>query len=118
MKEAVATFQQAQALYPELAIAAESWNILCWNGSMWGHPADVLSACDRAVAGGAEGTENAGPWDSRGVARALMGDHAGAIQDFRTFVDLVSSQEVADEVVAQRRAWIRALGEGKDPHHA
>lgn len=115
VEEAVAAFQQAQALYPELAIAAESWTTLCWNGSVWGHAADVLSACDRAVAGGTEGTENAGSWDSRGVARALVGDRAGAIEDFQTFVGLASYLEVADEVVEQRRAWSRALENGEDP---
>lgn len=115
VQEAVAAFQQAQALHPELPIAAESWNILCWNGSVWGHPADVLSACDRAIAAGTDDSENAGSWDSRGVARALMGDRAGAIEDFRTFVDLARYREVADDVVAQRRAWIRALEKGEDP---
>jgi WD40 repeat protein len=115
VKEAIAAFQQAQALYPELRISAESWNILCWNGSVWGHAADVLSACDRAIAVGTDESENAGSWDSRGVARALVGDRAGALEDFRTFVDLARYREVADEVVAERRAWIRALEKGEDP---
>jgi tetratricopeptide (TPR) repeat protein len=115
IEEAVAAFQQARTLDPERAITAEAWNVLCWNGSLWGYPEKVLSACDQAVAANSEGVESAGPRYSRGVARALLRDRAGAIEDLRSFVELSRYLEISDEVVAQRRAWIRALERGQDP---
>ena len=114
VKEAVAAYEDAQQLDPTLAIDVESWNVLCWKGSVWGHAALVMPACDRAIAD-AEGLDNVGSWDSRGFARALTGDRAGAIADFRRSIELAHNLDGMEETIAQRQAWILALENGKNP---
>ena len=47
IKEAMAVFTDAQASDPNLANA---WNFACWFGSLGGFAADVMAACERAVA--------------------------------------------------------------------
>ena len=75
---------EAQTLDPTLEISAGSWNTLCWFGSLWGYVADVMDACERAV----ELAPDDGDYrDSRGLARALMGDYTGAIEDFKFAVE-------------------------------
>lgn len=108
---AVATYRNAVERDARLTITAGDWNTLCWYGSLWQHAADVMEACEEAVALAPE----AG-WirDSRGVARALTGDFAGAISDFAAFVAKTSS----DEVRAQRQEWISALRRGENPFTA
>ena len=49
--------------------------------------------------------------DSRGLARALTGDYAGAIADFEAFVAWTSD----DEDRLQRQGWIDALRVGENP---
>ncbi len=48
--DATTMYAEAQALDPTLYIGASQWNTLCWFGSLWGHAADVLDVCDKAVA--------------------------------------------------------------------
>ncbi len=105
--EALAAYAEAQAL-DSLTISAASWNALCWFGSLWGHAAEVLAACERAVA---LAPEHGGIADSRGLARALTGDVAGAIADFQTFVAWVTDEQLR----TQRLGWIEALRAGQNP---
>ncbi|WP_306558131.1 tetratricopeptide repeat protein [Nostoc sp. 'Peltigera malacea cyanobiont' DB3992] len=62
---------------------ANSWNTLCWGGSLQKQAADVLPACDKAVA---LAPEDSRIRDSRGLARALTGDTQGAIEDFEAYI--------------------------------
>ncbi|BAZ16053.1 hypothetical protein NIES4071_79280 [Calothrix sp. NIES-4071] len=49
--------------------------------------------------------------DSRGLARALMGNYKGTISDFEAYM-----QETDDkESKAQRQGWVKALRAGKNP---
>ena len=82
--KAMAAFSEAQASDPNLAIDSDSWNSLCWDGSLWGFATDVMAACEQAVA---LEPDNGDKLDSRGLARALAGDYPGAIQDFQGFVE-------------------------------
>jgi thioredoxin-like negative regulator of GroEL len=75
---------------------------------LWEHAADVMEACEEAVA---LSPDNANIRDSRGVARALAGDLDGAIADLLFFVERTGSEEAR----AQRRAWIDALEAGQNP---
>jgi tetratricopeptide (TPR) repeat protein len=111
VKQAIAAFAKAQQLRPDLEIESASWNEICWNGSLWGYAAEVMFACDRAV----ELDEGAGSLDSRGLARALVGDRAGALEDFREFLDLARYREGLDNEIAQRTSWIAALERGENP---
>jgi len=71
----------------------------------------VLFACEKAVDLEPEGASYRG---SRGLARALTGDSAGAIDDFRFFLD----QWSGDLEAAQRQAWIAVLEAGQNPFGA
>ena len=108
VQEAIALYKEAQKLNPNLEISATSWNSLCWNGSLHGHAAEVMDACEKAVA---FNPEHGGRRDSRGLARALTGDTQGAISDFQAFVDWTDD----DEQRLQRQRWIDALRAGKNP---
>ncbi|MCH7489919.1 MAG: prolyl oligopeptidase family serine peptidase [Gemmatimonadetes bacterium] len=106
--EAVAAYRIAQERYARLTITASDWNQLCWNGSLWGHAAEVMAACEKAVA---LAPDHGGIRDSRGLARALTGDVAGAIDDFKAFVASTGN----DRSRAQRQDWIDALRAGRNP---
>ncbi len=100
----------------ELAVRVAIWNThgtatnnVCWFGSLAGFAAEVMSACEHAVR---QQPDYADFRDSRGLARALLGDFEGAIADFQSFVD---AEERAPEVIAQRREWIRLLEAGTNP---
>ena len=82
VKEALAAYAKAQTLDPT-QISGQSWNELCWHGSLWGHAADVMRACEQAVT---LAPEDGGVRDSRGLALALTGDIEGAIADFQAFI--------------------------------
>jgi imidazolonepropionase-like amidohydrolase len=113
-KYAMAAYSSALAFDSTLTIDNWFWNALCWTGSRTGHAAEVLSACERAVALRALGlTEDFQWWvrDSRGLARALTGDLPGAIEDFEAYVAGTSN----DESRSQRQGWIDALRRGENP---
>ena len=67
-----------------------------------------MFACEKAVM---LSTENGNPLNSRGIARALTGNKAGAIEDFQAFIAWSDSEEEK----AQRQAWIDALRAGENP---
>ena len=106
--EVMGAYTKAQAIDPKLNISANSWNSLCWRGSLQGYAADVLDSCEKAVN---LAPKNGNIRDRRGLARALTGDIQGAIEDFQAFVDWTSE----DDRKAQRQRWIEALRAGEDP---
>ncbi|NEP29834.1 MAG: hypothetical protein F6K49_51030 [Moorea sp. SIO3I6] len=108
LTKSLSLYKEAQQLDPNLEIDANSWNALCWFGSLHGYAAKVMDACEKAVA---KEPEHVGILDSRGLARALTGDTAGAISDFQAFVDSTSH----DEWKAKRQKWIDELRAGKNP---
>jgi len=48
-KEALSHYQKAQQFDPNLQISADSWNNLCWDGSLNRFEVEVIFACDQAV---------------------------------------------------------------------
>jgi len=112
---AVAKYAEAQALDPTLEISADSWNTLCWFGSLWGYAADVMDACEQAV----ELAPDDGDYrDSRGLARALTGDYAGAIEDFEFYVEWLKENDRYEPNGPKREAWIAELEAGRNPFDA
>ncbi len=109
-KHAMAAYTSALAFDSTLTIDNWFWNALCWTGSRTGHAAEVLPACDRAVAF-TDWEWNYWAHDSRGLAKALTGDVEGAIDDFEAFVAGTSY----DDSRAQRQGWIEALRRGENP---
>lgn len=108
IEEAIALYTEAQTLSSFFEIGANSWNKLCWYGSLWGYAERVLEACDTAVS---LAPDNINIIDSRGLARALAGDTSGAISDFSTFVE-----GAGDDIRKfQRQDWIDVLETGENP---
>ena len=106
--EALEAYREAQALKPTWKLYAKSWDTLCRYGSLHGEPAEVMFACENAL----ELAPNNGDFrDSRGLARALTGDTAGAIEDFQAFIDSTDWEEEKK----QRQDWIDALKQGENP---
>jgi regulator of sirC expression with transglutaminase-like and TPR domain len=67
-----------------------------------------MQACENAVA---LAPRNGEFRDSRGIARALMGDKQGAIEDFQAYIKWTGW----DEGKKQRQGLINALKAGKNP---
>lgn len=93
---------------------AWTWNRVCWNGTVWGHAADVLWACELAVTRATDKTE-AYNRDSRGVARAVSGDLSGAKADIAAFVEHFSETGEHQVQVEKRRSWLEKLTRGENP---
>jgi hypothetical protein len=108
---AMRLYEKAQSLDSNAELSANSWNTLCWYGCLWGYASRVMDACETAVA---LDPDHGGIRDSRGLARALNDDYAGAIEDFEYFVEW--AQERYDEkVILRRQNWIRDLEAGINP---
>jgi hypothetical protein len=88
-------------------------NEACWRGSIDGFADLVLPAGERAV----ELAPNDPRYrDTRGLARALTGDVAGALEDFRFYVDKAKPRDDrAKERLKRRRGWITELEAGRNP---
>ncbi len=106
-KEAIDSYKQAEKIDPT-QIYAHNWHTLCRQGTLNKQAADVIFACEKAVA---LSPKDSGIIDSRGLARALTGDIEGAIADFQVYVEWTSNEK--DK--AQRQEWIQALQAGENP---
>lgn len=109
-----------------MQISARSWSALCWYGSLYGYAPKVLYAGNKAVELDPEYS-----YDSRGLARALTGDMAGAIADFQAHIrwidnivdnNVQNNEDISDcrrtaliELKLQRQKWIQFLQVGKQP---
>jgi tetratricopeptide (TPR) repeat protein len=105
---ALTKLNEAIALQPDLAIPANTWNKICWYGSLNGQATLVLPACHKAVT---LLPNDGNIRDSRGLARALTGDKPGAIQDFQFFVSHTGDAKGK----ARRQGWLKDLQAGKPP---
>jgi tetratricopeptide (TPR) repeat protein len=112
IEQAMSAFAKAQNLDPELVISSSSWNELCWRSSVWGYAAHVMEACQRAAE---LDPDNPSIFDSRGLAKALTGDYAGAIVDFDVFVEWTKKHGWYDAYGKQREEWIAKLAVGENP---
>jgi hypothetical protein len=106
--QAIATLDSALAL-DSSHVSSEELNTVCWFGSLRNYASRVLSYCERAVR--IDPSDN-GIRDSRGVARALTGNVAGAIEDFTAFSGDATKDNVSRN---QRRGWVAALQAGTPP---
>jgi hypothetical protein len=86
-------------------------NQICWFGSLNGFPDIVLPACERAVQ---LMPEDGGYRDSRGLALALTGDSAEAVEDFQFALEWGHGSR-SESWLTQRADWIRELKAGRNP---
>jgi tetratricopeptide (TPR) repeat protein len=108
VQEALDAFEKAKQFEATWKIPQKSWNTLCWYGALHEGAKTVISACDTAVA---LAPGNGDVRDSRGLARALTGNTAGAIADFQAFIKGTDWAEGKK----QRQGWIDALKKGEKP---
>ncbi len=87
-------------------------NELAWSLAMVGKGRESLRMAECAL----KHSPNVANYrDTRGVARALLGDSGGAIEDFDFFVRSAAQNGAKTETIDQRREWIRDLSEGRNP---
>jgi tetratricopeptide (TPR) repeat protein len=112
--EANAAFMRVLKYRPASAVESFKWNNLCWLGALNGRAAQVMKACEYAVA---LDPEQLGNVDTRGVARALAGNRKGAIADFQEFIDKWDGDGSPEgaRIKEQRRGWIKALNKDENP---
>jgi tetratricopeptide (TPR) repeat protein len=108
----LAAISQALQLDPNVPISENTWNYICWNGALADLATQVMAACENAVAAD---PEDGGIYDSRGLARALTGDVAGAIEDFEFAVQWAKETNYNPEFITEREAWIAVLKAGRNP---
>jgi WD40 repeat protein len=110
LPEAIELLQQSRT--SDLDIGFAYFNFLCLYGSLDGYAAQVLPLCEHAVdmepmsATGREG---------RGMARAITGDYAGAMEDYRFFIAFGAEQGFSHEYILQREQWLAELEAGTNP---
>ncbi|MEH2416635.1 MAG: ribosome assembly protein 4, partial [Nostoc sp.] len=107
-KEALAAYTKALKFDPKVEIRASSWNELCRQGSLQKQAADVLLACEAAVA---LAPEDGRIRDNRGLARALTGNSQGAIEDFEAYIAQIQDKNSK----GKRQRWVKDLRVGKNP---
>ena len=112
ISEALQAYQNAQERDARLTVSRWNWAQLCWYGSLRGHAAEVMAACEQAVALAPEFVLFR---EFRGIARALTGDVAGAIDDFEAYVAWGGEN---DRDRALNQDWIVALRSGENPFTA
>lgn len=102
------TIERARLTRAPVGFAASTWNSVCWWASLHGHARRASPACEAAVA---PDTSIVAYRDSRGLARALLGDLNGARDDFAYVVANAGAGDFLD----QRAAWLAALRAGDNP---
>jgi TonB family protein len=106
--EALTSYSKALDLDGRLNASHQFWYELCWYGSLWNSAADVMFACNQAVALEPQAAQTR---EARGVARAMTSDYAGAIEDLEQSAECATSSVEQD----QRLSWIAALRSGQNP---
>jgi len=107
--EAISAFNEVEQMDATI-VTTDQWNNLCWDGALANSAQQVLFACDKAVAA----AKNDDLWryrDSRGLARALIGNSQGAIEDFEFLIEKTGDEKLKN----QRQAWVQALLAGQNP---
>jgi tetratricopeptide (TPR) repeat protein len=108
MEQALIINKKTHILDPKGLYSESFWSSLCWYGSLHGHAAAVMNACTKIVK---LQPNNESYRDSRGVARALIGDFKGAIADFEFYVKHAKLKHK----LALRQQWLNQLREGTNP---
>jgi WD40 repeat protein len=114
VEEALSALNESQRHNPNVAIRASVWNEVCWQGALREKARAVIQACDRAVTLAAAG-ERGAIHDSRGVARAQLGDYEGAIADFELYLTWAQQFARSEEEIANRKGWIASLKQKQNP---
>ncbi|NTU49877.1 MAG: CHAT domain-containing protein, partial [Desulfobulbaceae bacterium] len=115
-KDFQASAELHKMMLPWVLAMKNPWpsGVICATGSMSGFAAVVMPACEDSVS-------YANPkWkgyfqNDRGIARALTGDTAGAMEDLEAAVEWLKYNDMYDFYGERREAWIRKLEDGENP---
>ncbi len=113
IQEAIQEYRKGQEAVSEIRVNAEAWNILCVFGCLYCQVKEALIAGDEAVL-----RSNSMHYrESRGIARALMGDLLSAESDFWVILQAVENEEfyLGGYDKLQRIEWINSLQAGRNP---
>ncbi len=112
MDEALAVFGQADTLDPALELSDNTWNDLCVLGSLWGHAAEIMDLCERALVS-ADDTRRMR--FGHGLALALTGDLEGASADFKVYLEWIKDQGLYDPYGMEIERFIAELDARRNP---
>jgi hypothetical protein len=112
---AIETLVKVQRLAPAAEISADTWHGLCWFGSLWEAVTQVMHACDKAVE---LSPDNERVRQGRGLARALTGNFAGTVEDFKIFLELALKNNRSEEKISLWQQWTEALKAHQNPFDA
>jgi WD40 repeat protein len=114
VQDGIQVLERLESQLTSRAVGGVAWNNLCWQAALQRQASLGLVACERALKQ-ASGDDRAQVHDSRGVNRALLGDLAGAIADFETFIAALKTNPLLTDAVSKREAWVAALRQGRNP---
>ena len=106
---------KAIMLVPDITVNPKIWNEICWQGTLSGMVAQSLDACEQAVS---SAPENGYFHDSRGLARALIGDIDRAIADFTFAIQWAKETGYDESFITSRQRYVDELKAGKNPFTA
>ncbi|RKZ73796.1 MAG: hypothetical protein DRR19_30630 [Candidatus Parabeggiatoa sp. nov. 1] len=117
IEQAIAKYQEAQQMDSNLEISAETWDSLCWYGSLYGLAAKVMDACENAVALAPDEQSLARFKLHRGLASAFTSNIQHAIADFKFYSEQREfySEQGHEEWKSKVQEWIEALQNGENP---
>jgi len=112
LTSAIDMLNQVQEITPELASLGRAWHAVCRTGALAEQAALVIEACNQAV-----GWTPYDGWvhDSRGLARAQLGNLAGASEDFRFFVTWFAEDPRFIPIGIRRERWISQIEADENP---
>src|SRR5262249_18596025 len=93
---------KVQRLEPAAARYADVLYRLCWFGSLWNAATEVMPTCDKAVA---LFPDNGIAHQGRGLARALTGNIAGAVEDFTMYLEWAPTNNQPEQDISLWQQW-------------
>jgi tetratricopeptide (TPR) repeat protein len=112
---ALETLAKVQRLDPAAEISAVTLYGLCWFGSLWEMATAVMHACEKVV----ELFPDHGiARQGRGLARALTGNFAGAVEDFNMYLEWAPQYNQSEADISLRQQWTEALKAHQNPFDA
>jgi tetratricopeptide (TPR) repeat protein len=112
---AIETLAKVQSLEPAAKIPANTWYRLCWFGSLWEAATEVMHTCEKVV----ELLPDHGiAHQGRGLARALTGNFAGAVEDFSTYLEWAPTNNQSEQDISLWQQWTEALKAQRNPFDA
>jgi tetratricopeptide (TPR) repeat protein len=112
---ALETLAKVQRLEPAAEISADTWYALCWFGSLWNAATEVMQTCEKVVA---LFPDDGIAHQRRGLARALTGNFAGAVEDFAMYLEWAPKYKQSEEDHSQWEQWAEALKAHRNPFDA